>query len=229
MEGTAADTGDVTDPRAEGPATAPARALGARFPLHSFVTLCTDDDGRCTARVVAHEGEVIELLCSPPQQIPAVATPGVDVTLMPIASARFGARGPVLARTDTSARIELRQPVPESQTARRQPRVAADEPVELTLVDSAGLARRRGRARMKDLSADGCGIVTALAVIVGAHVRIAVRLAGRAIEVNGRVVRMYPTVDGQHFVGVDFDPLTPPARDAIATCVRARAVRRPTS
>ncbi len=202
-------------------------ALVTRFPLSSFVTVCTEDDGRCTARVVAHDRDVVELECTPPQRVPDVATPGVAVTLMPIASARAGARGPVLARSDATLRVELREPVAESGTARRQPRVSADEPAELTVLDSSGGARRRGRGRVKDLSVDGCAIATMVPVVVSSRLRVAMRLAGRPVEVHGRVVRIRPALEGHQLVGVAFDGLTTASRDAIAAVVRARAFRRP--
>jgi hypothetical protein len=222
-----ADTSTMNGPCREphGRGAAP-KGLAARFPPAAFVTVCTADDGRCTARVLAHDGDVVELECAPPQRMPAVAVPGVDVTLMPIASARMGARGPVLARTDLVLRVELREPVAESRTARRQPRVAADEPVELTVVDSSGAARRRGRGRVKDLSLDGCAVATMVPVVVTSRLRLTLRLAGRAVEVHGRVARIRPALGGQQLVGVAFETLPTSARDAIAAVVRARAFRR---
>jgi hypothetical protein len=215
------------DPRREplGRGAAP-RALATRFPLSSFVTISTDEDARCTARVVAHDRDVLELECSPPQRVPHLAMPGATVTLMPIATPRTGARGLVLAQSEMALRVELREAVAESLLTRRQPRVAADEPAELTVVDSTGAARRRGRGRVKDLSVDGCAIATMLPVVVSSRLRIALRVGGRPVELHARVVRIRPATGGQQLVGVAFETLSNSTRDAIAAVVRARAFRR---
>lgn len=188
--------------------------------LHSFVTLCSGDR-RCSARVVAIDDDEVTLCAD--QELPARA--GDVVTLVPLDASAAPVRARVEWACETDALVALVEPATERPSVRRGVRVPVDEPTELTLLDRAETVRKRTRARIVDLSANGCALAVATDLAIGSRVRLGVRLAGRDVELAGTVVRHERLDDLRTRAAVRLDAPAEAAKRAIAACIRARTHR----
>jgi len=114
------------------------------------------------------------------------------------------AQARVLAASGSFLRLSRRESS-EGLERRRALRVPVEQSVEITFTPHRTL-----RAELTDMSASGCALRTAAALLVGESVEIALSMFGTRVTVTGRIVRTWRTDETRaEHAGVQFDPVPP--------------------
>jgi hypothetical protein len=188
-----------------------------------YVVLTTlDGMGRCEARLLRQDDQILEVVAYGMGSLGSCAMPDREVLV--VAERPFEAMvGRVEEGDDRWARIVLTGRGADSVVVRDRPRVFVGRPAKLEWQRQLG--KHHSDVQLHDLALGGCSVLASKAPRIGRAVRVAARLDTKPIELLGNVVRATPGKAGV-VVGIAFGRLDPASQAVLIDFLNAHTESR---